>query len=385
MTLEGDGELVSFGHSSDALLHLREWGADRTHALPDPPYPGLIGTANECVVRLSDMSAAANHALLTHDGEQWWIGVRDTQHVIRQNGVSSRRFALTPGVEVGIGATTLVAENRRTVQLRNFCKRLLGWSADRLHDVDHAMRAIRLAQACRSALILCGEGDLVPVAHALHRYVRGEHAPFIVCDPRRRNIPVSVRSPANNPGGIEALAAAVGGSVCLRQVRLPRDVDMVVRRVCQRESDAQLFICMSDRHRSVVLSDTLLIEMPPLQIRETEISRIVEEYAQDAMYALGAPATSFTDDDLTWVVAYSAQSLPVIAKATLRLVALRASENVSQAAARLGMAPVSLSRWLGRRAPPGMRSKTRVTGGPWFHACGRPQAHRVTSTTSGRR
>jgi len=33
----------------------------------------------------------------------------------------------------------------------------------------------------------------------------------------------------------------------------------------------------------------------------------------------------------------------------LRLVAIRASRNMSAAAERLGMAPVSLSRWLDRR------------------------------------
>jgi len=44
--------------------------------------------------------------------------------------------------------------------------------------------------------------------------------------------------------------------------------------------------------------------------------------------------------------------LPDIEKATLRLVAIRESRNLSAAAARLGMAPVSLSRWIGRRKLP---------------------------------
>jgi hypothetical protein len=45
-------------------------------------------------------------------------------------------------------------------------------------------------------------------------------------------------------------------------------------------------------------------------------------------------------------------TLGEIEKATLRLVAIRASHNMSNAAARLGMAPVSLSRWIGRRKLP---------------------------------
>jgi DNA-binding protein Fis len=45
-------------------------------------------------------------------------------------------------------------------------------------------------------------------------------------------------------------------------------------------------------------------------------------------------------------------SLSAIEKAVLRCVALRSSTNMSRAAARLGMAPVSLSRWLERRRQP---------------------------------
>jgi hypothetical protein len=42
-------------------------------------------------------------------------------------------------------------------------------------------------------------------------------------------------------------------------------------------------------------------------------------------------------------------SLAEIEKATLRIAALRCSSNLSQAAARLGMVPVSVSRWVALR------------------------------------
>jgi hypothetical protein len=51
---------------------------------------------------------------------------------------------------------------------------------------------------------------------------------------------------------------------------------------------------------------------------------------------------------------YAAASLAEVEKATLRLLALRTSRNMSVAASRLGMAAVSLSRWLGRRKLPPM-------------------------------
>jgi hypothetical protein len=359
-------ELAAVRRSPDAVLRLREWGTDRSHVLPDPPFSGLIGTSQECAVRLSDRLIAPKHATLTYDGEQWSIRDRGTPHGVRQDGVRRKRFVLTPGVEVRMGATTLVAESARSAQLRNFCQRLLGWGSDRLRDVDHALRALRLAQACGSSLVLCGEGDLVPVAHALHRHMRDVDAPFIVCDPRRRCTRASVRSPANLQNGVDAFAVAVGGSLCLRYQRLPRDVDKLMRRVHQPDSDVQLFICMPSEHRNLVLTGALLIEMPPLQIRGMELPRIVEEYAQDAMATLDAPEASFTENDRKWVMAASAESLHDIAKATLRVVALRTSENISQAATRLGMASVSLSRWLGRR-PPLAISRERAPRRPCTH------------------
>jgi hypothetical protein len=79
---------------------------------------------------------------------------------------------------------------------------------------------------------------------------------------------------------------------------------------------------------------------------------IIREYARDAMVELATSRSVFEAADHDWVREHAATSLPEIEKATLRLVALRASRTLSQAAERLGMAPVSLSRWIGRRAMP---------------------------------
>jgi DNA-binding NtrC family response regulator len=88
--------------------------------------------------------------------------------------------------------------------------------------------------------------------------------------------------------------------------------------------------------------------VPSLSTRTQDLPRIIDEYAQDAIAILDVPATSFQPDDHRWVLEHAAASLPEIEKATLRRVALRTSANVSRAATRLGMAPVSLSRWLAR-------------------------------------
>jgi len=361
----------------EQVTSLRQWGSDVIHELPTRPEgPWMVGTAPGCAVRLVDRHAAPEHAELTHDGEHWLIHDRGTTDAVRQDGVPRSSFVLAPGVEVGIGATTLVAESLRTTRLRELCRRLLGWGGDRWRTVDHALRAIRLARAHRSSLVLCGEGDLVPIALALHRCTVGPDAPFIVCDRRRRD--GDVRSAPNVPRAVEAFALAAGGTLCLRARRLPPDVKEVLRHVWEPESAVQLVVCTRRQHPSVALHGHTTIHLPPLQLREMELSRIVQEYAHDAAAALGAPPGAFTDGDRRWVLAHCAHSFPEIERATLRVVALAISSSVSQAATRLGMAPVSLAQWFAHRpgrsggqpaassnslpAPPAMDDEERAGG-----------------------
>lgn len=119
----------------------------------------------------------------------------------------------------------------------------------------------------------------------------------------------------------------------------------------QREiADLQLVVCAKtsedyDRDRAVPIT------IPPLASRADELDQIISEYAEDAITELGA-RTAFLSADHEWVRTHSASSLPDIEKATLRPVAIRESRNLSSAAARLGMAPVSLARWIGRRKLP---------------------------------
>jgi streptogramin lyase len=88
----------------------------------------------------------------------------------------------------------------------------------------------------------------------------------------------------------------------------------------------------------------------PLRDRTEELPKIVDDYSLDDIAAFLAPADCFTSADRTWILEHASGSLSEIEKATLRLVALRASRNMSTAAARLDMAPVSLARWFARRS-----------------------------------
>jgi hypothetical protein len=119
-------------------------------------------------------------------------------------------------------------------------------------------------------------------------------------------------------------------------------------------SDVQLVIC-SDVFQAMhpFLIRPVPIVVPALGMRVRELPRIVDGYARDALDALGADDACFTQADRRWVLDRSPRSLAEIETATLRLVALRQAGTIDGAARRLGMAHVSLTRWLGRR--PGVR------------------------------
>lgn len=234
-----------------------------------------------------------------------------------------------------------------TEELRAYLGRLLGWT--NTSAIDHAQQSIELAREHRAQLVLCGHGDLVPLAYGLHRRALGADTPFIVCDPRRGNTPASVRSPANYVDALSAFDAATGGSLCIRRRRPPRDFSSLVDRL--RGSDNVQYICL-DKNSLQWLVRPGPIEVPPLAGRMADLPRIVDEYVLDAIVELApAPQTLvLTGHDRQWLIEHAAtMSLSEIEKTTLRLVALRSSTNLSHAASRLGMAPVSLSRWITRR------------------------------------
>jgi transcriptional regulator of acetoin/glycerol metabolism len=119
--------------------------------------------------------------------------------------------------------------------------------------------------------------------------------------------------------------------------------------------NVQLIVCGDERHAEApLLAAAALIQIPSLRERLEDLPRIVDEYGRDAAAALAVDGLCFTVTDRQWVIQNRATSLPEIEKATMRLLALKTSANVSHAAARLGMAPVSLSRWAHRRTPPSL-------------------------------
>lgn len=243
---------------------------------------------------------------------------------------------------------------RDEAALRGYVERILGW--ENTGAVDRALRSIHLGATHQAALVLQGDGDLVPIALALHRRALAADAPFVVGDPRRGNTPASVRSPANFQRCLAAFEAARGGTLCIRAQRLSSDFPQVVAAVREPSACVQLTVCCgAGGDGDPLLAVPAPLDVPPLRERAGELERILDEYALDAVAALGV-REALTGPDRDWILEHAATSLAEIEKATLRLTAIRMSPTASAAAARLGMSLVSLSRWIERRSLSATRS-----------------------------
>jgi hypothetical protein len=352
----------------DEVIGVRAWGTSllvplRTlrdsRVIPTKPTAledaGAMSTT--ALQRVREALATVTRGLeVVRDGSSWRIRDSDGNAQLKQDGSPTREASLMPGTEIKLAGQTLIAESARSIALRGFCTRLLGWGDDRAESVDHALRAIRLAASGRSVLMLRGSGDLVPVAHTIHRRTLGERAPFVVSDPRRRrNTRATVRNAANVELGVEAFRQASHGSLCVRARRPPPDFDDVLRLFREPHSTVRLTVCTETAisGRDPFALAAARIEIPSLEARRGELHRIVHEYVEDAIEALHAPATCLDADTIQWVLGQCSLSpnvtIPDIEKAAVRAVALRMTGGIPRAARLLGMAPVSLQRWLLRR------------------------------------
>lgn len=338
----------------DDVIRLRAWGTETSYPLPAPPVDGLmIGTHDSCGLRLVDSSGhtSRKHARCERRKHGWVVVDLDSKNGIRLDGARRPEVRLEPGVELGVGGLTLIAESRRLIELRAFISRLLGWAADKADLVDHALRAIRMAATRRMPLVLCGDGELALIAQALHRHALGLERPFVVSDPRRREVNANVRSAENTETGMEAVRRARGGTLCVWAKRLPRDFDAVSAALRDPATKVQLVVCVDSPRQSRPYNVEPVV-IPPLKSRSREVGRVIFEYSEEAAAELTAPPLSVADRE--WLQKHSSSSVSEIEKGTRRLVAIRQhGNNLSAAAKVLGMAPISLSRWIGRRALPG--------------------------------
>lgn len=331
----------------DGVSQLREWGTGIVHPLPPKRRPTVIGAADGCWLRLWDPTGRVSrkHAELMHTEDTGWV-ISDlrSKNGVHLDGKRVSSITLVPGVQIRIGGITLIAESPRLCALRDLLARFIGWSDEHREDVDQALYSVRIAAMHREPLLLCGPGNLVSVARLLHRHALGDR-PFVVCTPR-----------ATYAKGLEALAAASGGTLCVWRNKLPSDFDEVVATLRTPASHVFLVICAHAPPRGNDIASQIVtifrsILVPPLADRTRELTRIIDAYAKDAVSSFGG---WFASADREWVIVNASDSLSQIEMATRRIVALHAcGESVTLTAKLLVMSHGSLSDWLARRALPG--------------------------------
>jgi hypothetical protein len=335
----------------DEVIQLRVWGANIVQRLPPNGGERTIGASDGCWLRLHDPTGriSRQHAKLAYQEDRWIVSDLHSKNGICQDGARRPSFSLAPGVEVGIGGVTLIAESRMLGALRDLLARWIGWAEERRADVDLALRSVRLTATRRGSLLLCGDGGLVSVARLLHRHALGDARPFVVCDPRRVRADLNARAAANYDSGMVALAAAAGGTLCIWQGRQPDDFDQVVAARRDPSLRVQLIVCSHTLHRDDSLIASPIV-LSPLAGRAAELNRIIDEYADDAVAELGG---TFSQSDRERVRLDESETLARIEKATRRLVAVRAAGgSIRRAASQLGMSRGALSEWLARRTLP---------------------------------
>lgn len=341
---------------TDAVTQLRVWGKTTVKTLDlNGDVKRLIGSAPGSWLRLQDERVSKAHAEVIYDSvrERWVLRDLGSTNGIVTGRVRYGEIVLEPGMEILIGGVAVVAESNRFAVTRAFLSRILGRAAEQATTVEAALRSLRLAATHRKEIVLCGSDDMVALARSLHRRFLGPDRPFVVCDPSRESLgEENVRSAASYATGLEALEAARGGSVCVKNSPRPPDFDRLRTAMLDPDVRAQLFICIR-KAKEACTFDTTAIVVPPLKKRNAELREVIQEYAVDAMTELEVPITSFKKADVDWVLANESDQLANVEKATRRLVALRISDgNMSRAAALLGMARMSLRKWIRKRRLP---------------------------------
>jgi len=339
----------------DEVIQLRIWGSEDAHRFPTDVQRFSIGTASSCEIQVQGASkyVSRKHAYLERSAERWCI-VDQSKNGLYLDGELRKRAFITPGMRVNLGPRVmLVAESARTIVLRTALARMMGWSADLADSLDRAFQNLRLAPSGKAIFMLCGEGELLTFAHELHRLTLSEQRPFVVCGEvgKRKQQASSEEKAEDMPGslqrvssGLDAVALGRGGTICLDNRRLPKDLTTMFKILGDGGSPTQVFVLAKYVRKTEVYTPAPF-EIPPLYKRASEVDRLITEYEIEAKRQLSTEHLELTAVQRTRIRA-RCKTLSDLQKATQRLLALRQAGTLRGAAALLGMSQVALGEWL---------------------------------------
>lgn len=329
---------------NDSVIRLRVWGTGRTYPLYADQPGALIGSGASCEIKIQDPTrrASREHVRLQRVQGRWVVSDRSRNGLFR-DGAKIDKFILSPGIEIGLGGVTLIAESDRLMALRGMLARMLGWSAASAAAIDLALRAIRFAAQRRSSLVLVGE-EVVPLAEELHRLTLGARRPFVFCNPRRQTGESTWNPMRCVATGRAALEQAEGGTICYSTRLPPADLRVMTQALHQPGCQTQLVVCADRADEAEKFAAPIVV--PALGTRkEEELDRIIQEYAADAAGPLDLGDHWLSTAERSWMRG-NLRTLAEIQKATTRLAAIRQGGSMTAGARRLGISHNALGRWL---------------------------------------
>lgn len=335
---------------TDEVIGFREVTRGELYSFPaDGRSEWRIGSSSECEMQLRDPAKgiSRHHATMKRDGGGWRIEDRGSKNGLSIDGVLRSAMPVDPGTQIGMGSLRLVAITYRLLLLRSFLLRLTGWGPTHQQAAEEMIQNIRSAQLRGEPLLLQGKGDLIPIAHRLHRIFSGEDRPFVLHDPSR------VASDSEGGGRWknvrelrEAIARAGGGTVCIRSKPLPADFLRIAIGSRQAGKRApQLIVCgdgsleLRMMRRSPLLVVPLLAERPADQV-----DQVISEYLEEAAREFSLQPY-LTAGERAWVTR-SSRTIADVEKCVRRLAAWKKRPTYTGAASLLGMAAISLRQWL---------------------------------------
>src|SRR5262245_9005949 len=114
----------------DEATQFRQWGTATVYPFPTMDDESIIGSADGCWLQLQDDRdrVSRQHARLSHDKGRWVAADLQSKNGIYEDGSRRATVDLAPGVELGIGGFTFIAESPMLASLREVLARLIGWS-----------------------------------------------------------------------------------------------------------------------------------------------------------------------------------------------------------------------------------------------------------------